>query len=557
MKRPNLSTLLLLLHCLLIASSLLFAQGEPDKAFTPATLPATKEGDLKTVIDTLNSLDEKINKTSRELASRGALGQEEGLREEITALTNQRNTLARNLEEIITGVDVTNVEVDSEETDLDLQRELTTLLGPLLLELKKLTSRPREIERLKRDSTALEKKKQIADKALARLDRMFPQLQDQHLKELLLQIKQKWEEQRQSLQAQLQVVSQKLQLKEAEQVPLTTSVSQIFQLFFRSRGRNIVIALVLSALFFFSLNRFGNILLTRPSIKPHLKRFEFRLFGIGLYFFSISGTICIFLITLYIFDDWVLLLLFSTLIIFGLWSSRTALVKFWRQITLILNIGPVREGEVVVVGNIPWRIERVNLYSQLVNPRLKGGKLRITANNLLSCQSRKQAQNEVFFPTEIEDWVLLGPEKTLVKVEYQTPEIVTVRLPGGGLQYYRASSFIDLSPTILTSGFRHTLTFGFHFRHQHDLLRTITPALDQFLRAKICTFEWGTYLNNLSIESLPPDTSALPLAILADFKGDAGPFYDIIKRALAGAIIECCTVHKWEIPYNQLVIHQA
>jgi len=556
MKRPIFSTLLLL-YFTFIAPSLLIAQEEASKTTAPTALPATKEEDLKTVLDTLNSLDEKIKQASHELASKGALGQEEGFREEITALTNQRNTLARNLEEIITGVDLTNVEVESEETDLDLQREFTTLLGPILLELKKLTSRPREIERLKRDSTALEKKKHITEQALERIDRMLPDSKDRHLKELLLEIKQKWGEQSQSLQAQLQVVNHKLELKEADQVPFTTSVSQIFQLFFRSRGRNIVIALILSSLFFLALNRVANLLLTRPSLKPHLQRFEFRLFGIMLYFLSIVGTVCIFLITFYIFDDWVLLLLFSTLVIFGLWSSRTAIVKFWRQITLILNIGPVREGEVVVIQNIPWRIERVNLYSQLVNPRLKGGKLRVTANSLLSYQSRKQARNEVFFPTQIDDWVLLGPDKVLGKVEYQTPEMVTVRLLGGGLQYYRTSSFIDLSPTVLSGGFRHTLTFGFHFRHQHDLLRTIAPALDKFLRAKLSTIEWGNSLHNLSIESLPPRTSDFPLAILADFKGEAAPFYDVIKRALAGAVIECCTAHKWEIPYNQLVIHQA
>jgi hypothetical protein len=410
---------------------------------------------------------------------------------------------------------------------------------------------------LRRDSASLERKKGIAEQALLRIEQMLPELQDRHLRELLLQIKQKWVEQSQSLQAQLQVVNHKLELKEADQVPLTTSVSQIFELFFRSRGRNILIALILSGLFFLTLNRFESYLLKRPSLKQHLQRFEFRLFGIALYFLSIIGTVGIFLITFYIFDDWVLLLLFSTLVIFGLWSSRTAIVKFWRQITLILNIGPVREGEVVIIQDIPWCIERVNLYSRLVNPRLKGGRLRVTANTLLSYQSRTQAKNEVFFPTEPQDWVLLGPNDILGKVEYQTPEMVTVRLVGGGVKYYRTSSFIDLSPTILTGGFRHTLTFGFHFRHQHDLLRTIAPAMDKFLRKKIASFEWGNSLKNLSIESLPPRTSDLPLALLADFDGTAAPFYDEIKRALAGALIECCTEHKWEIPYNHLVVHQA
>ena len=77
-------------------------------------------------------------------------------------------------------------------------------------------------------------------------------------------------------------------------------------------------------------------------------------------FFSVLGSVCIFLVTLYLFDDWVLLLLFSTLILLGLWSSRNAIAKFWNQITLLLNIGPIREGEVVVINSIPWRIERVN-----------------------------------------------------------------------------------------------------------------------------------------------------------------------------------------------------
>jgi len=549
MKRFSLIALLLLL-----VFSPLFAQ---DEVFTPTPQPLTKEGELKSVVDTLNSLEEKIKLTSRELASKGALGQEEGLRDEIAVLTSQRNMLAKNLEEIITGVDATNVEVESEDTNFDIQKELTALLGPVILELKKITSRPREIERLRRDFESLERKKVVTENALNRIEQKLTDMQDRRLKELLGQIKQKWQEQSQSLQTQLQVVNHKLELKESDQVPLTTSITQIFQLFFRSRGRNILIAFILSSLFFLALNQIQNFFLKHAILKPKLRRFEFRLFGIGLYFFSIVGSVCIFLVTLYIFDDWVLLLLFSTLIILGLWSSRTAVAKFWNQITLLLNIGPVREGEVVVINNIPWRIDRVNFYSRLVNPRLKGGKLRVTANNLLSYQSRIQAKNEVFFPTEPDDWVLLGPNEMLGKIENQTPEIVTVRLLGGGVRYYRTSTFIDLSPTVLTGGFRLNLRFGFHYRYQHELSSIITSTVEKFLREKIALNEWGSALKNLSIESLPPNSSELPLAIIADFNGTAAPYYEVIKRFLAGALIECSTANKWEIPYNQLVIHQA
>jgi len=65
--------------------------------------------------------------------------------------------------------------------------------------------------------------------------------------------------------------------------------------------------------------------------------------------------VLVFLVALYLFGDWVLLILALLLILGLIWTSKQAIPRFWTPTVLMLDMGPVREGERVHYRGLPWR----------------------------------------------------------------------------------------------------------------------------------------------------------------------------------------------------------
>jgi hypothetical protein len=534
----------------------LHAQNSP-LAPTVAAETSSKIRSLTEVVKTLEEISRRIESNSRLLSSKSYLGQEDAVRKDIADLQLQRDSLSSSLEEIITGVDTGDLNDEINDSEIDVVKEITSLLGPLIFELKKVTSRPREIEKLKRDAFNLERKLVIIEEAIANVKEGLAVASEKKLRDTITKIKDNWESKKQALRAQLDVVEHKLLQREENQESFSTSITQIFQLFFRSRGRNILVAVLASLGFWLFSNRFYAWLYTRPLLRKHNQKFEFRLLGITVHLLSIVGSVFIFLLVLYFFGDWVLLLLFSTLLVVTLWSSRTAITAFWSQITLLLNIGAVREGEVITLNNIPWKIDRLNLYCRLSNPRLSGGKIRITAGELLKMRSRPLVKGDVWFPTETGDWIVLGPDKQSGQIEMQTPEMVVLRLLGGSKKYFQTSTFVSLCPHVLTQGFRVAVFFGLDYRHQKELSESIISTLKLALTQELSNRGFHQNVRGISVEVKEAASSSITMALLADFDGAAAPQFERLHRIINDIAIRTCTTNGWTIPFNQIVLHKS
>ena len=69
----------------------------------------------------------------------------------------------------------------------------------------------------------------------------------------------------------------------------------------------------------------------------------------------------------------VLLLGLMILLFVGLaLGARQVLPQYVNEAKLLLNIGPMREGERLVWHGLPWRVESINMYTVLRNPELHG-----------------------------------------------------------------------------------------------------------------------------------------------------------------------------------------
>ena len=121
---------------------------------------------------------------------------------------------------------------------------------------------------------------------------------------------------------------------------------------------------------------------------------------------------------------------------------------FYEQAKLLLNLGPVREGERVVFNGVPWEVQTIYFYTELTNPAFEGARIRLPLRDLLTLNSRPTDESSPWFPCRRNDWVRLS-DGTRGKVVELTPEWVRLILLGGSRKTYTVSAFLDLHPESL------------------------------------------------------------------------------------------------------------
>jgi hypothetical protein len=108
--------------------------------------------------------------------------------------------------------------------------------------LERLTARPRELERLRTDLVRYQEQQRIASQALDRLRQFLTLLADPTLATPLRMLQHDWEQRQQESSTQGSITRHQLEQKVAEDSTRTSSLRDFFQLFFRSRGRNFLLA---------------------------------------------------------------------------------------------------------------------------------------------------------------------------------------------------------------------------------------------------------------------------------------------------------------------------
>ncbi|HRX56271.1 MAG TPA: hypothetical protein P5016_17275, partial [Verrucomicrobiales bacterium] len=221
---------------------------------------------------------------------------------------------------------------------------------------------------------------------------------------------------------------------------------------------------------------------------------------------------------------------------------------------LLLNLGPVREGERVFYRELPWKVGRIDIFTDLTNPQLEGGRLRLPLKELACLLSRPSGPSENFFPCEKDDWVILS-DGVYGKVVQQTPETVQIVKLGGSRRHYRTAAFLSLAPENLSRNFRLSTIFGIDYRHQSDSSQAIPETLREHLFLELVRLVGKDHLLALSVELAHAGESSLDLAVLADFSGSCAHRYQALTRALQRLCVEACNANHWVIPFNQITVH--
>lgn len=530
------------------------SQPSPAPAQTQANTD-TKES-LRRVLAARRQLEIDLRARQDELRSEASRGREDEIEGEIQILSRELSDLTRSFSELASGVDPISIEPDQTDEEIELTREVRDLLGPLLNELKRATSRPREIDRLRTEITEIEERLDKITDARSRIDRLSRSVQDPELTTALGTETRSWMRRRSALETQLQVAQQKLDLRLGESQTIGQAVENLFQLFFKSRGRNLLLALLATLAFLLGIRRLRTFLSGRPTLSRRSESFEGRVFSLLYSAFSVVGAILVFLVALYFFGDWVLLILMLLLILGLIWTSKQAIPRFWAQAVLILGMGPVREHERVFYQGLPWRIESISFYTILMNPALVGGTIRIPIDDLSDLRSREYDSDEPWFPTHQGDIILMSDGRA-AEVELQSVEVVRLRMPGESRTIIPTQDFAGRSIEKLNDGYRIDIQFGLDYGDQAAITTTMRDVLEEGILEKWRGSGWNESFLSAAVEFKEASASSLDYYVRVDFDGTSAFEIQAQARQLARFCVDICNEQGWVIPFTQLTLHVA
>ncbi len=544
--------------CLLFSQNL-FAQPADAPAETPpeiAQLPAAPpslEEQMGTLLDTIKTVEAERAALDRQLKRATDPGAAQQLQAQREPLDQRLRDLKISFEELATGgLNATALELKPAPA-FNWQQEMEDVVRPLLDELKRLTERPRTMERLRSERTVYENRLEVINAALAQLEKTQAEVNAPVLDKALKNLFDQWQDQRESAESRLQRINAQLERLAAPDERQGKGLLATLEAFAQGRGLNLALALGGFALTWLALTGLGRLV----SLLGRGRRSEVwrmtRAVALGFRLLTLLLALLVAAVILYARGDWLLLGLLILLLISVLWGLRQSLPRHIQEIRLLLNLGGVREGERLVYAGVAWKVVALNVYSTLRNPWLRG-ELRLPLDPLLTLQSRPCAIEEPWFPSREGDCVMLEGD-LYAKVLLQTPEVVQLNIVGSVTTYPIADYLAKKPRNLSQDGFAMPVVFALDYQHQGEILSEITPTLRAWLEEQIAQQPFYPHFKGLLVEFNEAASSSLNLLIVAAFTGGAAEDYWATRRFLQRATVQACNHYGWVIPFQQLTVH--
>jgi len=563
--RKMINTVTKIILCLAIAlagsgSALAQAQQNSDNSSQASVANVRSDESwmhLETLVNTIDSTRDQLTALRTEFRASEDEVERERLAMEVEQLAADMESLQTAWEMMATGGADLNLFGVKTETAFNWRDELQSVFEPILLELKKLTERPRKIERLRTDKAYYQQRLDVAEEALAsvidyRKNAPSPLLQDSFVR-----LEDRWRHRRDNLKNRLDLINFELQEMFAPTKASQRDPVAALQDLLSGRVLNLLIAIaVMGAVYLLLrlLSRIYNKLVMHKAHRP--PSFMARLGDLLFYLFTTLLVMFSGMVVLYLLGDWLLLGIFIIVLAGAAWAIQRSLPHYLMEAKLILNLGSVREGERVIYRDLPWQVNALSFYTTLINPQLEGGLLRVPLRELVDYNSRQYDAAEAWFPSRVGDYVMLD-DGSYGQVIAQTPETVQLKVMGA-LKTYRTTSFIEQNPRNLSlQGFTLMMTFGLDYQHQEQVTSSIRETMQQELTEGLSQTDMAQYQTQLAVEFKEAAASSLDLIVITSFNGDAADRYFAIQRLLQRLAVDACNRHGWDIPFNQITVHSA
>ena len=525
------------------------------KADTPQVSSETWRG-FENLFSAINQSEQDLAGLRKKLNAAKDDAQRERIRKDMDLMESNIDSLQLAWEMWATGGVDLQLFSPKKEEKFDWRQEIQSVFEPIVVEMRRLTERPRKVERLRSQQAFFQQRLAVADSALKNIDDYKRAAPSTDLKGAFGDLESRWRKRHEEIKNQLGLVNLQLEELQAPNQPAEERAGKALKELLSGRFLNLLLAALVASLIYglmrFISRFYVRLIAKRGRRRPFLARVA------HLSFMLVSGVLALLaaMAVLYARDDWILLgLLIIVLMGIALTLQRT-LPAYIKEAKVLLNIGPAREGERVIYNGLPWKLQSLNMYSTLLNPALRGGKQLLPLSALVTMTSRPYDEDEPWFPTREGDFVVLN-DQTYGRVMLQTPEVVQLRV-AGAIRTYPVGAFLDSRPQNLSlHGFAVIIKFGVDYRHQSDVTTGIREKFADYLGTHLKDSDFGRYLKDFFVEFDEAAASSLNFFVWAAFSGEAAESYGRIRRLLQRLAVDACNANDWVIPFSQVTVHLA
>ena len=451
-------------------------------------------------------------------------------------------------ESIVTGgLDLENFQ-EMPDQSFDWQSDLIEIIQPIFQSLKDLTEQPRAMERIRKTIEFYQKNLVEIEDSIQKIQEwQSEQIVDLSTRRQINAIAESWLLRKSEAQRNLELFQLQLSNLQIRQESIWSSVWTAFGAFLTGRGLNLMLAVLATMAVWFGMRSVLRFMVPKEGVDEFQTRSQnSRVLFYTYRILMMMASTAVFLIVLYVTGDWLLLGL-ALLILAGIAIGlKKYLPQFLAEAKLLLNLGAVREGEMVTYEGVPWMVKSINIYSHLVNPVLEGGELRMPLREMSQLISQPIADDEPWFPSNLHDYILL-PDGSFGQVVIQTPEFVQIK-SREMIRTYLVSDYLNLAVKNLSMGsFACVGNFGLSLEHQEICLDTVPKAFEGAIKSNFERNEMQSSLEELRVEMSSIQSASIQYFLYVQMKSGAAEHYWKIQRMMQQACVATCNREGWKI----------
>ena len=518
---------------------------------TPAISPetSTRLDELDKAIATER---QRLDSLTIQLGKASDPDEKSTLERQIKEVKERLQRLRQSIEQIVIGNIDTTPLTDQAPEKIDWRAELEMISLPVLASLRDLTAKPRRIESLRGEIAESEEKLEIIESALASAQAFEKTALAGSVKERISAITGEWRSRKTEVGQRLETARLQLASLSGQTKSVWVNLREGLTEFVQGRGLTLMLALAVGVVTWLILR--GLLTVYERVLAPKGRTRTTRLRVVEYAYRAISFLlITISVVAVFYIRNDLLLMALSIAAIIGLaLGLRQIIPRYIRETRLLLDIGPVREGERVVVGGVPFKVVSLNVNSILKNPRLDGV-LRLPLSALEGMTSRPERE-EPWFPTKNGDYVLLNDGK-LAQIVSQSVEFVQLKVAESRIIYSSADFLGQGVRNLSVNGYGLALNFGIDYNHQAIAVDEPPEAFRNEIAAVIERMDLASHVQDIAVEFKEAASNSLDYLILLTVKASGASLYFKLSRLVQQACVRVCNERDWVIPFNQLTLH--